>query len=295
MILVTGTTGYVGGAAARRLLAGGHPVAVLARDARRLTLDPTRVSVRLADYDDRAGLAHAFVGIEALLFVASDGDRRDVMRHHVNVIDAAVASRIQRIVFTSIMDLDADSPFYFSPVYRDAESRLQATGIACVFLRCGLYADLVLEHWLRPALPSGVLSLPVGQGRVALVTRDDVAEAAAAAVTTHFRAGDVHELTGPRALSFNEIAAIASQAGKTFLRFETCTPDDYGRRARAELADPWPEAFSSLCGSIGEGRYERVGEGIERLLGRQPTNLQEFLRSSRAPVESRVLPTTRTE
>ncbi len=133
MILVTGATGYVGRAAMRRLSAAGHAVIAMARDARKAerTL-PSGTQVRIADYDERAGLDEAFV--------------------------------------------DEASPFYFAPVYRDAERRLAEGGAEWTILRCGLYADFVLAHWLRPALSTGEVSLPLGPARIAPISRDDVAE-----------------------------------------------------------------------------------------------------------------------
>ena len=59
-----------------------------------------------------------------MVLTSSDGDASAVMRHHANAIEAATATNIRRITFTSVVDTDELSPFYFSPVYRDAERRL---------------------------------------------------------------------------------------------------------------------------------------------------------------------------
>jgi NAD(P)H dehydrogenase (quinone) len=48
------------------------------------------------------------------------------MRHHANAIEAATATNIRDITFTSIVDTEELSPFCFSPVYRDAERQLAA-------------------------------------------------------------------------------------------------------------------------------------------------------------------------
>jgi NAD(P)H dehydrogenase (quinone) len=93
-------------------------------------------------------LEKAFEDVTRLLFVASDGDARDVMRHHANVIDAAAAAGVEQVAFTSIIDVDETSPFYFTPVYRDAERRLAECGLVCTILRCGLYSDFLLSSWV---------------------------------------------------------------------------------------------------------------------------------------------------
>lgn len=279
MFLVTGASGCVGGVALRRLSAMGHPVAAMARNPRKAEdTVPAGLPVRIADYDDVSSLKKSFEGIFSLLFVASDGDGRDVMRHHANVIDAAAASGIEHIVFTSIVDIDETSSFYFAPVYRDAELRLARSGLNCTILRCGLYADLLLSHWVEPAKATGELSLPVGGAVVAPVSRRDVGAAAAAAITSSDHQGKVHVLTGPTSHSFDQVADLASEAFDFAIRYVPCTPDDYRRRSRAEMQDHWPHAFATLCTSISEGRYGHVSPDIAGLLGRQPEGLGDFFR-----------------
>jgi NAD(P)H dehydrogenase (quinone) len=278
MILVTGASGYIGRVALRRLSIMGHSVTAMARNARRAEHStPAGVPIRIADYDDRSSLDKAFEGVTRLLFVASDGDGRDVMRHHANVIDAAAASAVGHITFTSIVDVEETSPFYFAAVYRDAEQRLVECGVEWTILRCSLYSDFVLAHWLRPARSGGEVSLPLGPARIAPVSRDDIAEAAAAVVASPDCSGRVYELTGPRAYSFDEIVAAAAGVYGVPIRYVSCSPTEYLRRTWAEMRDPWPHAFSTLCASIFQGRYGNVSTDIENLLGRPAERFEDFL------------------
>ncbi|MDK1482074.1 NAD(P)H-binding protein [Sinorhizobium sp. 6-117] len=178
MILVTGASGYVGGAVLKRLSERGHSVSAMVRNlAGAAEVRAAGVPIRIANYEDRASLERAFDGVDRLVFVASDGDARAVMRQHANVIDAAADAGVGHIVFTSIVDIDAASTFYFTPVYRDAERRLAERGAGATLLRCSLYADLILSNWLRPARATGEIALPLAEARVAPISRDDVAEA----------------------------------------------------------------------------------------------------------------------
>lgn len=269
MILVAGASGYVGGMALRRLSAMGYPVTAMARNPRKAEETvPAGVPIRVANYDDVASLKMSFEGVSGLLFVASDGDGRDALRHHANVIDAAAATGIKQVIFTSILDIEETSRFYYTPVYRDAERRLTESGLNCTILRCGLYSDLLLTHWIGPARATGELSLPLGHALVAPVSRKDVAAAAAALTVAADRNGKVYDLTGPRAYSFDEIAGLANDVFGTRIRYVCCSPSDYLRRAWADMDDPWPHAFTTLCTSIWEGRYARVSTDIADLLGR---------------------------
>ena len=279
MLLATGGSGYVGGLAVRRLLAGGCDVAVMARDAGKAARAlPEGTQIRVGNYDDPASLRQAFDGVTRLLFVSSDGDARDVMRHHANVIDAAAAMRVDHVIFTSIIDIDATSPFYYTPVYRDAERRLSECGLGHTILRCGLYSDFLFSLWVTPAISSGRLSLPVGDSPIAPISRDDVAHAAATVAATPAHWGQIYELTGPRTHSFEDVARLASQASAVSVRYRACSPSDYLRRLWEEVEDPWPHAFSTLCASIAQGRYAHVSDDAEALLPRPAEGLEEFFR-----------------
>lgn len=258
-------------------------VAAMARNARKaLQTLPADIPVRLADYDDRPGLERAFDGVAQLLFVASDGEARDMMRHHANVIAAAAARGVRRVVFAGIVDVGESSPFCYAPAYRDAEHRLVASGMEWTILRCGLYSDLVLDHWLLPARASGEVSLPVGSARIAPISRDGVAEALAAAISRQ-DSGSVHLLTGPVSCSFDEVAALGAGILGCPMRYSMCSPADYLARERSAMEEPWPHAYSTLCAAILEGRYDRVSADFERLVGRPPESLERFLRRSREP------------
>ncbi len=283
MILVTGASGYIGGRALDLLARQGRDAAGLVRSPQRAGALPRGTPARIADYDDPESLRRAFEGVSTLLFIASDGDGRDVMRHHANVIEAAATRHVPTIIFTSIIDVDAASPFYYAPVYRDSERRLRKSATRWTILRCGLYADFVLEHWIRPALVSGMLALPVGVGRIAPVARSDVARAVAAvAASPNAHAGSTYELTGPEPLSFSDVARATGAAFGRALDYAPCSPADYLHRAWTELDDPWPFAFSTLCRSIEEGRYRRTTEAFERLTGQTPMRFETFIRNAAA-------------
>ncbi|MGX1785905.1 NAD(P)H-binding protein [Bosea sp. NPDC055332] len=279
MILVTGATGHVGGAVVGRLVSLGHDVVAMVRD-RRTAVErlPPEVALRVADYEDTSALRRAFAGIDEVVLVSSDGDANAVMRHHANAIGAAAAAGARHIVFTSIVDVGDQSPFYFAPVYRDAERRLAACGVPTTILRCGLYCEFILDHWLSSSLASGELALPAGGGRVAPISRDDVAAAVAAVAANPDKTANIHALTGRLALGFDEMTATYGETVASQVSYRPCTVDEYRTLASAELDDPWPSAFSTLCASIAEGRYSGVSDDFSVLTGRAPESFRDFVR-----------------
>ncbi len=280
MWMVTGATGYVGGAALRLLAArnASKQLVGLVRDSARAeaSLLPG-VAWRVASYHDRPALTNAFKGIERLLFVASDGFARDALQHHTNVIEAAAATSVKHVVFLSIVDVAPDLPFYYAPVYRDAERRLFESGVEWTLLRCGLYTDFIFSHWLQPGLAAGMIEMPVRKGRMALVTRHNVAAAAASALASDAYYRQTFEITGPQALDGLEIAAALSRAFGARISYRTSDPTEYLLQAWATLEDPWPHAFSTMFVSIEQGRYAGIGSGMQDLTGHEPDSLELFL------------------
>lgn len=278
MILVTGATGHVGRAVVSSLASLGHEVVAMVRDvqaaSRRL---PSGIALRIADYEDASALKKALAGIEDMVLISSDGDASAVMRHHANAIEAATATNIRHITFMSIVDTDALSPFYFAPAYQDAEHRLAVCGVPSTILRCGLYSEFILDHWLAPSQTSGELLLPAGQGRVAPISRDDVAVAVAAVAANPDKSRIPYMITGHRALGFDEIAASYGETIVRPIRYRPCSIDNYLTEVSARLDDPWPHAFSTLCTSIAEGRYSQVSKDFTAITGQEPESFRDFL------------------
>ena len=109
--LVTGATGFVGSAVARRLLAAGHDVRALVREnGERRNLDGLLVDIAVGDLTDRASLDRAVRGCDALFHVAADYRLwvpRPADMYAANVegslhlMGAAAAAGVERIVYTS--------------------------------------------------------------------------------------------------------------------------------------------------------------------------------------------------
>lgn len=109
--LVTGATGFVGAAVVRALLARGEAVRILRREhSDRRNLRGLDVDERLGDLREPSGLSAALDGCDALYHVAADyrlwaRNPNDLYASNLtgteNLMRAALASGVQRIVYTS--------------------------------------------------------------------------------------------------------------------------------------------------------------------------------------------------
>src|ERR1700730_3134570 len=111
LCLVTGATGFVGSAVARALLATGHEVRVLARQASdRRNIADLPVEIAEGAMEDAASLARAVTGCRYLFHVAADyrlwvPDPAPMFRANVEgtriLMRAALDAGVERVVYTS--------------------------------------------------------------------------------------------------------------------------------------------------------------------------------------------------
>ena len=268
-VVVTGASGNIGGAVVNGLLdAGRTDVIALVRDPARLGAPQSTVAVREAGYDDRAALASALAGSGTLVFVSSDGEAAPMLVHHLNVLDAAVSAGVGHIVYLSILDVAPDSPFCFAPVHRETERMLRDTGLPHTVVRASVYAEF-FTRWITKAGTSGLLALPMGSGRLSLVSREDVARCLVACALRP--RGGVAVITGDHGYDLAELGALTERFAHVPVTTENVGRNDFcGRLLRERFSPWWAYAFTSLFESVSEHRFETVTDDVTKLTGRAP-------------------------
>jgi len=210
-------------------------------------------------------LRAALRGVETLYFVPAteDPDRLD---QHRTAIKAAADVGVARIVYVSFQGAAADATFTFARDHFHTEGLIRATGIPFTFLRSSLYLDFIPQM----VGDDGVLRGPAGDGRVAPVARDDLADAAVAVLTSpaDAHAGRTYDLTGPEALT---MAEIAGRLGATF-HHETLE-EAWAARRPTGAPDWMIEGWITTYVAIARGELGRVTGHVEQLTGHPPRGL----------------------
>lgn len=278
MLAITGSTGAVGGRVAR-LLAHLRPVLVVR--------DPSRApdlgcEVRVASYGDRAAAGAALAGVDTLLLVsaAESPVRRE---EHRTMIDAAAGAGVRHLVYTSFAGAAPDATFTLGRDHWDAEQAIRGaaarTGMGFTLLRDDFYLDVLPLF----ADAEGVIRGPAGHGRVAAVARADVADAAVAVLLApEAHAGNAYLLTGPEALSLEDVAARAGAVLGRSLRYEEESVEEaYASRREAypDAADWQLDAWVSTYTAIADGSVAAVSDDVERLTGHPARTLEQALAS----------------
>lgn len=160
-----------------------------------------------------------------------------------------------------------------------AESKLRTSGLTWTILRDNMYLDPVAD-WAPDLVKMGRLPYPVKQGRVAYVSRDDLAQAIAASLLTDGHDDTLYELTGPEAVSMPELAEALSSATGHPIAFEQVTDEEYAELCRADgVPEMIIQALTTMYHAVDQGEFERVTDHIERLTGRPPRTVPAYLKA----------------
>lgn len=272
MIVVTGATGHVGGRIAQILAEKGAKQRLVVRDQARA---PKLAGVQTvtADYADPVALDRAFRGAEVAFIVSGNAKEGERARLHMNAIDAAVRAGARHLVYLSF---HGASPLSKFPMGRDhflTEQHLAATGVSHTALRDDLYLDALVEMFDA----GGIVRGPAGAGRAAWVSREDVAQLAAAILLDPSLGGGSLDVTGPEAIGFAEAAERLSKLTGRELGYRDETLAE-ARAWRAETGAPdWEvDTWIGSYVAMAAGELERTSPTIERVLGRRPMTLEEY-------------------
>ncbi|MEV7796639.1 NAD(P)H-binding protein [Streptomyces sp. NPDC087512] len=251
MILVTGANGNLGSTTVAALRARGAAATGGSRTPGE--------GMRRLDFDDPVSLDLA--GVSTLVLVSAGYAEDDrVVGRHAAVLDAAVRDGVGHVVYTSLTT--AGDHLGFALAHRATERLVRASGLPWTILRNGLYAELFggLLMWTGDGVESAF-----GDGALAAVAREDLAEAAAiVAASPAEHGGRVYDLVGTPITA----GRVADRLG---VAHRTIGLGEYRRRLLDEtpgLLAFQPPMLASIATGIRHGFLDGTTADLTRLLGR---------------------------
>lgn len=283
MLLVTGATGQLGGAVVSFLLKKipASEIAVLARDAAKASkLKEQGVDVRIGDYHNSESLEKAFQGVDTLLLISSS-DFSDRLGQHKRAVDAAKKAGVKHIIYTGVTmkDYQKSAIAEFMGQHFATEDYIKESGITYTFFRNGLYADVLPMFIGQDPATTGVF-IPAGEGKVAYVVREDIAEALANVLTSTGHENKTYPITGSALYSYADIASILSDIyGKTVPYISPDQPTFFAALKAAGVPDMYIGVTYGFADATKHHHFEEVDPTLENLLGRRPVGVEAYLNS----------------
>ena len=287
---VVGATGFVGSAVMRALRASGDdPISLVPRAPDQDRADNSKAKpqsgdgsvdqiFRRLDFFDADTFEPALCGLKRL-FLMRPPAIGDVERWVFPLLDVSVNEGVERIVFLSVAG--AETRAYLPHAKIEARLALLArrTELKVGNLRPGFFAQNLLSAYREDIKHDDRLYVCAASGKVAFVDTEDVGAVGARALVDGSLDGKAAALTGPAALTFDDVAALLSEAlNRQSVYTRASIPGFFGHRVFHRGSGLLEAAvITALHAGLRRGNAETVSPELQEILGRPATPLADVI------------------
>lgn len=265
-IAVTAASGKLGSEIVKALISlrSKEEVIALARTPEKAA--HLGVEVRPGDYNDRDTLITSLQGVDTVLLVSGMDAPDKRIGQHKNVIEAAKASGVKKIVYTSVQG--ADEGTSFSPIIqsnRQTEQDVKDSGLEFVIGRNGIYIEPDVEY-IETYKKDGCITNSAGDGKCGYTTRPELGYAYAKMLTEDKHNGKIYNLHG-EAITQYQLAEYLNKAFATDLEYKALSVEAYKKERQEELGEFMGTVIAGIYQGIKEGKSNNMSH-YEKAAGR---------------------------
>lgn len=286
-IIVSGASGQLGALVIEELLARGVAPADLVLVSRTPETVPLKAyaargaSVRYGDFNEPASLEAAYRGGTRMLLISINGGGGNRPALHKAAIDAAVRAGVKHIAYTSYVNADRYADSVIAVDHRRTERFLEESGVAWTMLRNQIYANGLVDQAAQ-IVRDGRFVTPTPDARVAYVTREDCAAAAAAVLATPGHENKAYNITGPDAIGPRELVALASEISGKPVELVALSEADYRRQLQASgMREADINSTLSFTRELDSPYLREPSTTVAELTGRPATSVRTLLAENR--------------
>ncbi len=286
-IIVSGASGQLGSLVIEELLARDVPPENLILVSRTPNTDHLKgyaergASVRFGDFNAPESLDDAYRGGTRMLLISINGGGGDRPELHRTAIDAAVRVGVKHIAYTSYVNADLYETSTIAVDHRRTERILQESGVAWTMLRNQIYANGLVDQAIQIVRDGGFVTY-TPDAKVAYVTREDCAAAAAAVLTTPGHENRAYNITGPDAIGPRELVALAGEISGKPVSLIVLSEEAYRQRlADSGMAPASIEGTISFAAELDSPHLREPSAAVADLTGRPATSVRQLLLMNR--------------
>lgn len=285
-ILVTGATGNVGSEVCRHLAKGDRPVlgAVREHDVREDGTASDRAAARLFgaeprrfEFTDPSTWAAALEGAGRVFLVRPPHISR-IRRDMAPFLSYLADRGIERVVFLSVQGAESNS---IVPHHR-IERAIRDLDLPHTFLRPSFFMQNLTTTHLPEIRDEHRIFVPAGNGTTNFVDVRDIGEAAAIVLCDDAYRNTACALTGAESYTYHDVAARLSSILGTAIVYEPARLVPF---LRYHLSRGRPLGHTLVMYALYSvtrlGRAGGATDAVERITGRRPRALDEFVRDHR--------------
>ena len=279
MICVTGAGGTVGSEVVRQLRAAGAQFRAAYYSTEKAEAARGRgIEAVVINYNRPETLRSAFQGCDTLFLLSPNVV--DQAQLELNAVEAAKAAGVRHIVKLSVWQADREE-FEIARSHRTVEKAIESSGLAWTFLRPNSYMQNIGNYMAETVKTQGAFYSASETGKIGHVDVRDIAAAAVKALTEPGHEGKAYSLTGPEALSYDELARELSSVLGRQVNHVNLPPDDLKQGMLAVgMPEGLVERMLDLDRYYREDRANATTEDIRRVTGREPRRFADYARET---------------
>lgn len=283
MILLTGITGNIGGATARALLAKGVRFRALVRDPGKAAAWADKgVELVQGDIEDAAAVKRALAGVDRALLVMPNGETQE--RAELAFTRTAREAGLPWLIKLSSPEAVRGTTSPIPLAHIVAEDAIMASGMKWTFVRPSFYMQN-FRGSVKGAKASGKLSMPMGNGTVALTDNEEAGAFIAHVLTDPNSAqhqGQCYDITGPDpVMNFHQVAQVIGEVIGQKVVYDDCDPKAFQEAIRPFHRNQWhSDAVARLFAEIANDRTPgHKTDTFQKIMGRPGRSLREYLKT----------------
>ena len=271
-VLVTGATGNTGSLLVPALLKAGVDVRVLARnEAKAKPLRDLGAEVVTGDLDEPATILPAVKNVDKIYLLTWNGETQ--LKQAENVINAAKKEGVPHIVRHSMWG--SEKSRIIKQGY-EIEEMVKSSGLQWTLLKPTFFMQNTMMA-AQTISSDGVIYWDMKDGKIGMIDVRDIADAAFAVITGEGYEGKNYILTGPEALSFNDVAKIFTRVLGKDVKYVN-VPGEASFQAMTAMGIPeWiAKGFVELDEGFSENCANDTTKNVEILTGHPARSFEQF-------------------
>lgn len=276
MICVTGAGGKVGGALVELL--------VDTRNAVRLAFNsPGKAEAAqqsgfesvVIDYSDPESLDRAFSGCSKLFLLGPNAVNQDWLE--INAVRAAERQGITHVVKLSVLHTEAES-YGFGRLHRASERAIETSAMSWTFLRASQFMQNLSTYMAPSICAEDCFYTACGDGKITHLDLRDIARVARLVLFELGHEERIYNLTGPEALTYDEIAAMLSEVLGRHIEHRKLTDEEFRRELEnSGTSQKFNDLVVDLDRYFRNGGVSMIHSDIQDITGVEANNIRSFI------------------
>jgi uncharacterized protein YbjT (DUF2867 family) len=282
-VLVTGATGHTGSLLVPALLRDGVDVRIFVRDDKKAEpLKDLGAEVVLGDLDRPETILPAVKNVDKIYLLTWNGETQ--LQQAKNVIEAAKKSGNPHIVRHSMWG--SENSRIIKQGYK-IEEILKASGLPWTILKPTFYMQNTMMA-AQTISSDGVIYWDMKDGKLSMIDVRDIADTAFAVITGEGHEGKEYILTGPEAISFNDLAKIFSDVLDNDIKYIN-VPGEASLQAMIGMGIPeWiAKGYAELSEGFSDNFANSTTKNVEILTRHPARSFEQFVNDFAQVFESK--------